>query len=141
MCSAPDSSSTAGPSRPVGQRVGLFAIPGIALGVGAALIAWRHRFDGLYGQDPFAYYAYAVGPLRESLAHGRPLPPLYWPPGYPLLIIVVASLIGTTPFAGQVVSLLAGAAVPTLTAWLAWEVIGKSQDDIWTPALAGLLAG
>jgi len=29
------------------------------------------HFDGLYGQDPYAYYAYAVGPLRDSLIAGN----------------------------------------------------------------------
>ena len=38
----------------------------LALQAGAILI-WR--FDGLYGQDAFAYY-YQAGALRASLADG-----------------------------------------------------------------------
>ncbi|MEZ4768398.1 MAG: hypothetical protein R2844_08225 [Caldilineales bacterium] len=43
--------------------------------VGAAVL---RRFDGLYGQDPFAYYDYAVGPLRAAIlsrCNCRPISP------------------------------------------------------------------
>src|SRR5712691_4644897 len=108
--------------------IALFAAPGLVVGLGAGAIAWRAGFDGLYGQDPFAYYAYAVGPLRESLARGQWLPPLYWPPGYPLLIAAVVGLTGPTPLAGLIVSLIAGASVPILTAWLCTELMRASPD-------------
>src|SRR5258706_6346821 len=79
-------------------------------------------FDGLYGQDPFAYYGYAVGPLRGALLSFQPWPPFFWPPGYPLLITLGTLLFGTTPLVGQWISLLAGSLVTVLTYALASEV-------------------
>jgi len=43
------------------------------------------RFDGLYGQDAFAYYGYALQ-LRTALAGLHPPPPFFWPVGYPALV-------------------------------------------------------
>lgn len=86
------------------------------------------RFDGLYGQDAFAYYDYAVGPLRESLTTFRPWPPFFWPPGYPLLVAALSLVIGQTPLAGQLVSLLAGGLTPLFTALLARELVADAPD-------------
>jgi 4-amino-4-deoxy-L-arabinose transferase-like glycosyltransferase len=103
------------------------------------------RFDGLYGQDPFAYYDYATGPLRQSLLHLVPPPPFFWPPGYPLLVVLTSLAVGATPLAGQLVSLVAGGLVPVFTALLAREVWepnggdgGKSVASV--PLVAGLVA-
>lgn len=94
-----------------------------------ALIALSRRFDGLYGQDPFAYYDYAVGPLRASLSDFAAPPPFHWPPGYPLLVALASFITGPQPLAGQAVSLLAGALVPLLTALLAREVWPPSRSS------------
>lgn len=77
------------------------------------------RFDGLYGQDPYAYLAYGTGPLRDWLGSGGPLPPFHWPPGFPLLVALVSLVVGPTARAGQLVALLAAAVVPPATAVLA----------------------
>jgi hypothetical protein len=104
-------------------------------------------FDGLYGQDPYAYYQYAVGPVREALLHFQPLPPFFWPPGYPLLIALGTFLAGLTPLVGQWISLLAGSLVPVFTFALARELsldletaAPSSRLPVWVPGLAGLLA-
>ncbi len=104
-------------------------------------------FDGLYGQDPYGYYNYAVGPLRAALAHLSPWPPTFWPPGYPLLIVVAGLLAGSAPVVAQWVSLVCGAAVPALTYLLAcdlwpllWPVVTATRWQAFGPALAGLLA-
>ena len=71
----------------------------MALLVPVGLLVIVSQFDGLYGQDPYAYYAYATGPLRVSLLSGRlwPPPPFFWPPGYPLLMSALSLVIGATP--------------------------------------------
>ena len=103
----------------------------------AATLAARRGFDGLYGQDAYAYYDYAVHSVRASILHLRPLEPFFWPPGYPLLVALSSLLFGETPLAGQLVSLLMSAAVPVLTALLARELC---PDQPWLALLAGLLA-
>jgi len=112
-----------------------------------ALTLLVYSFDGLYGQDPFAYYDYAVGPLRTALASFQPWPPTYWPPGYPLLIVAAGVIAGSAPPVAQWVSLLCGAAVPALTYLLArevWAALWPGEDTgHWAqtgPLLAGLLA-
>src|SRR5258708_6977085 len=86
-------------------------------------------FDGLYGQDPFAYYGYAIGPLRTALLGFRPWPPFFWPPGYPLLITLGSLPLGATPLIGQGISLLAGSLVTALTYALAREICLDLQTD------------
>lgn len=94
------------------------------------------RFDGLYGQDAYAYYNYAVGALRDFLVQGEPFPAFFWPPGYPLLVTLVSFVVGRTPVAGQIVSLAAAALVPIFTYHLAKEV---RPHDKWVPFAAALL--
>lgn len=96
-------------------------------------------FDGLYGQDPFAYYTYAVGPLRMALLHFQPWPPFFWPPGYPLLITLGSVLFGASPLVGQSISLLAGSLVTVLTYALAREVVIDLKGMVelwWAPVVA-----
>lgn len=140
------------PSRrsPPGRApVALYLLLGLPIVfVGLAVLP---RFDGLYGQDPYAYFDYATGPLRQALLQFQPPPPFAWPPGYPLLAALASFALGVIPRAGQVVSLLAGALTPIFTALLAYEVWsrgwkGGSEDHVSRftyhviPLLAGLLA-
>jgi 4-amino-4-deoxy-L-arabinose transferase-like glycosyltransferase len=62
-------------------------------------------FDGLYGQDAYAYFRFAraVGP---HLDRGTPLPFLFWPRGFPIAIALFLPLVGGGPAAGQIVSTL-----------------------------------
>jgi len=114
-------------------------------------------FDGLYGQDSFAYYRYAIGPLRAALLSFQPWPPFFWPPGFPLLITLGSLLFGASPLVGQWISLLAGSLVTVLTYALAREICFDLQDvslrlsvpsqeervggwvGSWVPFLAGLV--
>jgi hypothetical protein len=119
---------------------------GLALVIPVGLLVARGQFDGLYGQDAFAYYDYAIGPFRERLLQLQPLPPFFWPPGYPLLVAILSLLIGTTPLAGQVVSLISGGLVPVFTVLFAREVWpdepsteGRVQSPTLGPLVAGLL--
>jgi hypothetical protein len=92
-------------------------------------------FDGLYGQDPYAYYGYAIGPLRAALLSFQPWPPFFWPPGFPILITLGTLLFGSRPLIGQWISLLAGCLVPVLTYALASEIC--LDDDFLLPSLKG----
>ena len=121
----------------------VLALPVLAI----AAVTWN-RFDGLYGQDPYAYYDYAIGPLRSALLALHLPPPFTWPPGYPLLVALTSFIVGVTPRAGQLVSLAAGVLTPIFTALFAYEVWSKDRE--WSspvsrfpfhaiPLLAGLL--
>jgi hypothetical protein len=121
----------AGRSRARWQVLLTGLIPPIAAGT----LAWVNGFDGLYGQDAFAYYRYAVVALREQL---YPPPPFFWPPGYPLLILLTTILVGITPLAGQLISLICGGLTAVFTALLTHEVL--VSDDTNT-GVASLVAG
>ena len=71
------------------------------------------HFDGLYGQDAFAYYDYAQQ-LSSSLHKGAALKPFFWPLGYPAILSIALSMGGTTPTIAQAVSILMGAALAPL---------------------------
>jgi 4-amino-4-deoxy-L-arabinose transferase-like glycosyltransferase len=94
------------------------------------------RFDGLYGQDPFAYYQYALE-LRQALTAGHPPPPFFWPIGYPLLVVLAMGVGGPLPLAGQWVSLVAGTAVAPLV----YSLARAYQPERYVGSvMAGLLA-
>lgn len=118
-------------------------LPPLLVAGSATLAVALTGFDGLYGQDSFAYFHYATGALRESLLRFQPPPPFFWPPGYPLLVTALSGLLGSGPIAGQIVSASAGAAVALFTGLLASEfVVRKRLDDLrWLPVplLAGLI--
>ena len=99
-------------------------------------------FDGLYGQDAYAYYDYAAG-LRIDLLHGRPPAPFFWPLGYPLHVAAMMIVLGEQPMAGQVISLLTGASIAPLAFLVAREAV-RSSSLARVPSqgvLAGLVAG
>lgn len=79
------------------------------------------HFDGLYGQDAYAYYDYAQQ-LRLSLHAGTALKPFFWPLGYPVLLTIALSIGGTTPTIAQSVSILLGAALIPLVYILARQI-------------------
>jgi 4-amino-4-deoxy-L-arabinose transferase-like glycosyltransferase len=93
------------------------------------------QFDGLYGQDAFAYYRQAV-----AIAQGVPagaLPPLdfFWPNGYPALAAMAIWLLGSAERSALLASVLCGAALAPL-------VYGLSRDLFpGIGARAGLWAG
>src|SRR5579864_2164504 len=136
--------SSAHPQRAVGTRAiarlsaparpGLAVIFGAVLAIASGTICLTRAFDGLYGQDAYAYFDYSVGSVRQSLLHASPLEPFFWPPGYPLLVALASLFTGPVPLAGQLVSLLMGGLVPVFTYLLARELW---PDD---PSLAALAA-
>jgi len=87
------------------QGVGVVLLVLLAL---AALLAQHSAFDGLYGQDAFAYYNYGLD-FREALATLRPPAASFWPLGFPALLAGFFALFGATPQAAQVLVLGLGA--------------------------------
>jgi 4-amino-4-deoxy-L-arabinose transferase-like glycosyltransferase len=67
-------------------------------------------FDGLYGQDAYAYYDFSRQ-LQGSLTQGSALEPFFWPLGYPVLLVVAFSLFGAQATMGQTLNILLGAAL------------------------------
>jgi 4-amino-4-deoxy-L-arabinose transferase-like glycosyltransferase len=90
-------------------------------------------FDGLYGQDAYAYLDYTAT-LRAALLAFQAPPPFFWPIGYPLLVVVAGVPVGSGPLAAQLVSVVAGALVAPLVAMLVREVAPAARGG-------GLLAG
>ncbi len=110
---------------------------GIALLLRLLLLVLR-PFDGLYGQDAFAYYHYTLD-LQSALLHGQPLPAFFWPIGFPLHLVLAFSAFGVSPQAAQQVSILTGALVAPVTYWLAREVL--TDRDAGRARTAALVAG
>ncbi len=94
-------------------------------------------FDGLYGQDPYAYYNYSLD-LLAALRSFQPLPPFFWPLGYPLPVALVVAVIGARPLAGQLVSLVAIGIAAVFVYALVHETATGSR---WPGFIAGALAG
>jgi hypothetical protein len=91
----------------------------------------RGSFDGLYGQDAYAYYDFAQA-LRTSLNGGAAPGPFFWPLGFPALLMASNALSGTTPASAQAVCLVTGALLPVLV-YLLSRQLGAGQFG----ALAG----
>ncbi len=95
----------------------------LALFVAAALIrlaimgVWH--FDGLYGQDAFAYY-------QQALAITERLPPpadFFWPNGYPVLAALFMAILGRHEYAAQFASVFCGAALAPLAYVLSRDLL------------------
>ncbi len=73
------------------------------------VIVRTYSFDGLYGQDPYAYFNFAQS-LNEYLSFSKPLPPFFWPWGYPL-ILLLGKFLGTPEIS---INILLGSLIPSL---------------------------
>ena len=82
---------------------------------------------GSTGRTLYAYYAYAVGPLRDSLAHGQAPPPTFWPLGFPTFVALTSLVVGRSPLAGQIVALVSAALVVFFT-WLLARDLGQVRE-------------
>lgn len=110
----------------------LFAL---ALGIRAVAMVLT-GFDGLYGQDPFAYLSYAEA-LERALASFESPPPFFWPIGYPLLVALAVKIAGNGAQAAQWVSVVAGAAIAPFV----YAMVCALRPRAWRGALvASLLA-
>ncbi len=87
----------------------------------ALRIIFSLHFDGLYGQDPYAYYNFGQA-LRTAVNTGQAPAPFFWPLGYPLLLAIGFTLFGQTPLTAQAISFLFGAALAPLIYLLARQI-------------------
>ena len=91
-----------------------------------------YPFDGLYGQDAYAYYGYA----RELLSALPFPPPFWWPLGYPVLLDAAFLIGGESVRSAQWVTLLSGALVAPAALLLAREAAPRGLENA-----AGWVAG
>jgi hypothetical protein len=82
---------------------------------------WAQGFDGLYGQDAFAYYNFAIS-LRSSLLQLQVPESFFWPLGYPLLLILAFTVGSTSALTAQMLNILLGASLAPLLYALAREM-------------------
>jgi 4-amino-4-deoxy-L-arabinose transferase-like glycosyltransferase len=92
------------------------------------------RFDGLYGQDSYAYYDFA-GDMRLALSEGRPLASFFWPLGYPALLAITETTFGAHPQTGQALNLVLGSLLAPLVYILARQMHLASRGAL----IAGIL--
>jgi hypothetical protein len=78
-------------------------------------------FDGLYGQDSYAYYDFA-GELRTALAEHRAPGAFFWPLGYPTLLAAAFAVFGTQATVGQALNVILGTALSLLVYILARQI-------------------
>jgi hypothetical protein len=88
------------------------------------------RFDGLYGQDAFAYLDYT----RQLIAHNL-TGPIYWPLGYPLVAALFALLLRNPVSAGQAVSVILGSAIVPLGYGMVRELLPDNDQGRHAPGL------
>ncbi len=118
------------------DRRAALLIAGVALAAAlAARLAWP--FDGLYGQDAFAYFRYARA-LWPWLLRGEPLPIYYWPAGYPLLVALALPLFGGGSAAGQAVSIASIAVAAACTFLLSRALLPDAPGGRLAAWVAGL---
>lgn len=113
-----------------------------ALAVRLLVIALA-RFDGLYGQDAYAYYDYARQLITTPF--GTPLPGLvYWPLGYSALASVFMRFTGLAPLGAQLASVVTGAALAPLVYLVTLEILeslppSQARPHSHTAFAAGLI--
>ena len=84
----------------------LSVLPFAAALLVAAITRLLYPFDGLYGQDAFAYFRFARS-VWPHLRWGAPLADLYWPRGFPAAVALLLPVFNGRPGAGQMVNTLA----------------------------------
>ena len=98
------------------------------------LIIAPSGFDGLYGQDSYAYFDFA-GELLGFAKTLQPPGPFFWPIGYPLVLALGFAALGTSVALGQILNILLGALLSPLVYSLARQLGGGQMGAL----AAGLL--
>lgn len=113
----------------------------IALCMRLALVG-VYRFDGLYGQDAYAYYHYARD-VFAALARFQAPPPFWWSLGYPLLLNFGFLFGGQNIAAAQIVTLMCGALIPPFAFLLTHEAADEKYKlfAAWGAGLICLTGG
>lgn len=108
----------------------------VAITLARVALVLGSGYNGLYGQDAYAYFGYAAGSLVTGHGLAFPPPPFPFPPGYPYLVALGILLAGPAPWVGQLLSLAGVVAAALLTTGLGrmlWP------DRPWVAAVAGSL--
>lgn len=103
-----------------------------------AYVIYALRFDGLYGQDPYAYYDYGQQ-VYALLRHGQGLGHFYYPLGYPILVSLGFLFTGVQASGALAVSLICGAALTVFGGLLTLEIgraLGFSERAIQLGGIA-----
>ncbi len=116
----------------------LAALFAISLAIRAIPPLMLH-FDGLYGQDAYAYYSYGHQVL-DAFSHFQLPGHFYWPLGYPMLVGLGFILTGEQPLGPQIISLVCGAAVSVFIYLLTVEICRAYQRTERFARLAGIVA-
>jgi len=121
-------------------------LPPVAL-FGAALLfriipIIQNSFDGLYGQDAYAYYSYAQQ-LFDALQQFHGPPPFWWPLGYPILLDAGFLVGGVSVASAQAITVLCGALVAPFGYGLAREAAPKEFQEFagWVAGLLCAIVG
>lgn len=101
------------------------------------VVIYQTHFDGLYGQDSYAYLDYSAS-LKSALVQSHVPPPFFWPIGYPLIVAIVSFLIPMA-IAAQAVSVVATALTATITYLLTREVLSDRPYANLCAAFAALI--
>ena len=113
----------------------------VLLGLAARLLLLDQiAFDGLYGQDAFAYFGYGRD-VRAAVAELRMPEPTHWPLGFPVLLAAGFSLFGLSPEVGQAVSIATGALTGGLSFLLVYDLLRLIDWPERAAMIAGTLAG
>jgi O-antigen/teichoic acid export membrane protein len=78
---------------------------------------YAQHFNGLYGQDAYAYYDFAA-----RIAQSEPLAPFFWGLGYPLTLAGVFAVFGVNSAVAQAISLVMGAALAPVVVVIARRI-------------------
>jgi len=89
--------------------------------IGVILFA---RFDGLYGQDPFAYLDYTRQILARNLSG-----PIYWPLGYPLVAALFTFFLRDPVIGGQAASVALGSAIVPLGYGMIRDLLPDNEKE------------
>ncbi len=110
-----------------------------------AYLLVRFPFDGLYGQDSYAYYYQALEIWHKMSGASVPQWPFaglglyHWPVGYHLQVIAGFLLSGEIPAGGRFITVMMADTVPVLVFLLAMKVLPLVNSA--QKALAGLVSG
>ncbi len=114
----------------------LFALVLTAVSFARVALVVNSGFNGLIGQDAYAYFGYVVDSLVVDGALVFPPPPFPFPPGYPYLVAAGVLVLGPAPWVGQLLSFSAGLLAAIFTTVLAQRVWPGRP---WLAVTAGLL--
>lgn len=104
----------------------------------AVILHWG--FDGLYGQDAFAYLDRATEIAHGLLPGGAQLTPFHWPNGYPFLAGLTILAVGEGATGPQLLNVLFGSLLAVLLALFARD-LGRELTDKAGGEICALIAG